>query len=107
MSDAFLIMSNFPDLPSAQNMARHLVEARLAACVNLCHPVQSVYRWQEKIEYAEEVALHIKTTAGNRVQVEQAILAAHPYEVPEIIAIKIHEGYAPYLQWIAQETSSK
>jgi periplasmic divalent cation tolerance protein len=104
MHEALMVISNFPSLETAQQSAKELVENKLAACVNIHHPVQSVYRWQGKIEQAEEVTRHIKTTANNFSKIEQVIIKNHPYEVPEIIAIKIESGYAPYMQWIAQES---
>ncbi len=104
MNEALLVISNFPSLETAQHSAKELVENQLAACVNIHHPVQSVYRWQGKMEQVEEVTLHIKTTSNNLSKIEQVIIKNHPYEVPEIIAIKIESGYAPYMQWIAQES---
>lgn len=104
MHEALLVISNFPSLETAQQSAKELVESNLAACVNLYHPVQSIYRWRGEVEQAEEVAVHIKTIASNLSKIEQVIIKNHPYEVPEIIALKIEGGYTPYLQWIAEET---
>lgn len=107
MSDAqvLMVMSNAPDQASAQVLARTLVDAKLAACVNILPAVQSVYRWQGQIEQADEVTLLIKTTRQNYAQLQQALVSAHPYDVPELIAWPITEGYAPYLQWVAAETT--
>ncbi len=107
MNEAMLVITNFPNLETAQQSAQELVELKLAACVNLFNPVQSIYSWQGKIEQAEEVSLHIKTTKNNLKKIETIIIKNHPYEVPEIIALKIESGYAPYMQWIAQESSQK
>ena len=107
MDEAMLVITNFPNLETAQQSAQELVELKLAACVNLFNPVQSIYSWQGKIEQAEEVSLHIKTTKNNLKKIETIIIKNHPYEVPEIIALKIESGYAPYMQWIAQESSQK
>jgi periplasmic divalent cation tolerance protein len=107
MNEAMLVITNFPNLETAQQSAQELVELKLAACVNLFNPVQSIYSWQGKIEQAEEVSLHIKTTKNNLTKIETIIIKNHPYEVPEIIALKIESGYAPYMQWIAQESSQK
>jgi periplasmic divalent cation tolerance protein len=105
MDEAMLVITNFPNLETAQQSAQELVELKLAACVNLFNPVQSIYRWQGKIEQAEEVSIHIKTTKNNLTKIEQVIIKNHPYDVPEIIALKIENGYVPYLQWIAKESS--
>ena len=107
MNEAMLVITNFPNIETAQQSAQELVELKLAACVNLFNPVQSIYSWQGKIEQAEEVSLHIKTTKNNLTKIETIIIKNHPYEVPEIIALKIESGYAPYMQWIAQESSQK
>lgn len=105
MDQALLVLTNVPDLECAQLIARTLVEARLAACVNLLPAVQSIYRWQGHIEEATEITLLIKTTSQQVDSLQTAIVKLHPYDVPEIIATPIVAGYAPYLQWIATETA--
>jgi periplasmic divalent cation tolerance protein len=105
MEQVLLVMTNLPDAATAQALARALVQAKLAACVNLLPGVQSVYRWQGKVEQANEITLYIKTTQVRYHQVEQAILAAHPYDLPEVIAVPL-TGHAAYLHWIKQETAS-
>lgn len=99
-----LVITNFPDRASALALAQKLVDARLAACVNVLADCISVYRWQEKIESASEVPVFIKTLAQHYPKVEQAIKAGHPYELPEIIAVPINDGLPAYMQWIAAET---
>lgn len=107
MSDTqvLIVMSNVPDAATAKGLARALVEARLAACVNILPAVQSIYRWQGQIEQADEVTLLIKTTREHYPQLQQALVAAHPYDLPEVIAWPVAEGYAPYLHWVAAETA--
>lgn len=102
--DALLVLTNLPDVASAQALAAHLVERRLAACVNILAPCRSVYRWQGKIEDAEEVPLLIKTAAARYPDVEAAIRERHPYELPEIIAVPLNLGLPEYLGWVAAET---
>lgn len=102
--DVRLVFCTCPDHPSAHALAHHLVAQRLAACVNLLPPMQSVYRWQEQIEQTEEVQLLIKTCADRMEALRTAILERHPYELPEIIAISPSDGLPPYLDWIRAQT---
>lgn len=106
MEQVLLVMSNFPDAASAADMARSLVERKLVACVNCLPGVRSVYRWQGAIEEAEEVTLLMKTTQGRYAELERAIRVAHPYQLPEIIAIPVTAGLPAYLQWVADETGN-
>lgn len=102
-----LILTNLPDAASAQALATMLVGGRLAACVNVLAPCSSVYRWQGAIENAREVPLLIKTTAARYADLEAAIRAAHPYELPEIIAVPIAHGLPDYLDWVVTETRTE
>ena len=102
-----LVFTNLPDAQSAQTLAAHLVEARLAACVNILAPCRSVYRWEGKIEDAAEVPLLIKTTAARYPALEAAIRARHSYELPEIVAVPIECGLPGYLAWVAAETADE
>lgn len=99
-----LVMTNMPDQASAEMLASALVEQRVAACVNVLAPVRSVYRWKGEVEAASEVPLLIKTTAVRYPMLEQAILAGHPYELPEIVAVSVEHGLPAYLDWVAAET---
>ena len=102
--ESLLVLTACPDAECAQRIARTLVEDRLAACVNQLPAVVSTYRWDGAIESATEVPLLIKCTRDGYPRVEQAIRALHPYRLPEIIALPIAMGYAPYLRWIEAET---
>ena len=102
--DARLVFCTCPDTSTAQSLARHLVERKLAACVNLLPRIQSVYRWQERIEQAEEVQLLIKTTADRLEALTAALLQHHPYELPEILAVSPSAGLPAYLDWIRAQT---
>jgi periplasmic divalent cation tolerance protein len=102
-----LIWTNLPDRPGAEALAHSLVERGLAACVNILPAVHSVYRWQGAIEEATEISLLIKTSSARYAELEQAIEAAHPYELPEIIAIPIQAGLPAYLEWLLQETNRR
>ena len=102
--ETLLVLTHLPNAESAQSLARDLVEQRLAACVNILAPCRSLYRWQGKVEDAEEVPLLIKTTATRYNALEAAICARHPYELPEIIAVTVACGLPDYLAWVAAET---
>lgn len=101
-----LVFTNLPDAHSAQTIARLLIEQRLAACVTMLAPCNSLYRWQGKIEEASEVPLLIKTTTACYNDVEAAIRSHHPYELPEIIAVSVERGLPEYLSWVAAQTTS-
>lgn len=103
--DALLVITTLPDEESARRLAAQLVEQRVAACVNILAPCRSVYRWQGRVEEAEEVPLLVKTTAARYAALEEAIRAHHPYELPEIVAVRIDRGLPDYLAWVAEETA--
>ncbi len=102
--DVRLVFCTCPDTATAHALAHHLVERRLAACVNLLPPMQSVYRWQEQIEQAQEVQLLIKTCADRLEALTAAITQQHPYELPEIVAISPCAGLPAYMEWIRAQT---
>lgn len=102
--ETILVVTNLPDSASASRLAHQLIEARAAACVNQLAPCTSIYRWQGKIESASEVPLLIKTTRSAYPRLEKLIREAHPYELPEIIAVSVEAGLPAYLGWIDEET---
>ncbi len=102
--ESVLVITNFPDKKTASALAEALIEQRVAACVNMLSPCTSVYRWQDKIESAEEIPMLIKTQRQHYERVEQLIKIMHPYELPEVIMVPITRGLPAYLQWIADET---
>lgn len=102
--DALLVLTTLPDRASAERLAAALVEAHAAACVNILGGCTSVYRWQGKTETAGEIPLLIKTTRAAYARLEAAVLAQHPYELPEIVAVPVSAGLPAYLQWVAEET---
>ncbi|MCX7152793.1 MAG: divalent-cation tolerance protein CutA [Proteobacteria bacterium] len=99
-----LVMTNIHYQARAEILAAALVEQSVAACVNVLPPAQSVYRWKGCVESASEVPLLIKTTAERYPILEEAILAGHPYELPEIVAVPVEYGLPAYLDWVAAET---
>lgn len=98
------VLTNLPDSDSAFNVARHLVDLRLAACVNVLAPATSFYRWEGAREEATEYPLLIKSTSERYAELEDAIRRMHPYSLPEIIAWPIERGSPDYLAWVAAET---
>lgn len=106
MNQPLLVLTNAPDRATAERIARHLVETRVAACVNILASCRSVYRWQGAVEEADEVPLLVKTITDRYPAVEQAIRALHPYEVPEIVALDITHGLPAYLGWVADQSGS-
>ncbi len=108
MSDNhLLIYCTCPDQDSAQSIANTLVDRQLAACVNILPGIQSVYHWEGKREKAQEYLLTIKTLRSVYTSLEQAIVALHPYELPEIIAVPITHGLAGYLAWIDDNVANE
>ncbi|UCV15104.1 divalent-cation tolerance protein CutA [Quatrionicoccus australiensis] len=99
-----LILCNCPDEEVANRIALAVLESGLAACVNILPRIQSLYRWQGKIESATEIPLFIKSTAANYPALEAAIQKLHPYDIPEIIALPVERGLPAYLNWVAAET---
>jgi len=101
MTDKRIVLSTAGSEEEARTIARHLVENRLAACVNIVPQIESIYRWQGKMESSQEWLLVIKTTAERFATVRDAIRELHSYELPECIAVNIEDGSPPYLQWLA------
>jgi periplasmic divalent cation tolerance protein len=87
----------------AERIAVELVERRLAGCVQIAGPIRSTYRWQGKVENADEWLCIAKTERGQLAAIEQLLATLHPYEVPELIATPIVDGGAAYLKWLAEQ----
>jgi periplasmic divalent cation tolerance protein len=102
MTDKLLVLTTTGLEAEARKIAEMLIERRLAACVNIIPRIQSVYRWQGKVENAEEFLLIAKTSQGKEQEVHAAIREMHSYELAESISIPIHGGSAAYLQWISE-----
>lgn len=86
-------------------IATSLVEEKLAACVNILPQVKSIYRWEGKLESADEFVLMIKTRREIFTNVRERVCKLHPYELPEIIAVPIEAGLEPYLNWITESVN--
>ena len=101
-----LVFTNLPDRAAAERLADRLVDEKLAACVNILAPCRSVYRWKGAVQHDEEHPMLIKTTSERYAALERALREGHPYELPEIIAVPVERGLAPYLDWVAAETKA-
>ena len=101
MTDKRIVLCTAGSEGEARKIAHHLVEHRLAACVNIVPQIESVYRWQGKIESSREWLLLIKTSAERFAAVSDAIRELHSYDLPECIAVNIEDGSPEYLQWLA------
>ncbi len=100
--ESILVLCTCPDNNVAEALALALVERKLAACVNITGSIQSIYRWEDKINKDKEVLLLIKTTQKAWKLLEQTLLELHPYDVPEIIALPIVAGSQDYLSWVGE-----
>ncbi|WP_242345783.1 divalent-cation tolerance protein CutA [Anaeromyxobacter terrae] len=104
MHDALVVLVTTPSAEKAAEIARALVEERLAACGNVVPAVRSIYRWEGKVQDDAEALLLLKTTRARFEALRERVLALHPYDVPEVIALSVEAGSAPYLAWIAGAT---
>lgn len=102
-----LLLCTCPDQKSAEDIAGHLINLNLAACVNVIAGVTSIYKWQGQLEKSQEHLLLIKSHHDQYSAIENKIKLLHPYELPEIIAVPIERGLPEYLQWINQCLSTK
>ncbi|MCP3870991.1 MAG: divalent-cation tolerance protein CutA [Gammaproteobacteria bacterium] len=107
MKDALIVFCTCPDMGSAQRISESLVDRDLAACVNISSPVTSVYKWQGKLETAEEILLLIKTNSSRYEALQQSLVDLHPYELPEVVAVPVSQGLPGYLDWINQCTKTE
>ena len=102
MTDKRIVLTTAGSQEEARKIAHGLVERRLAACVNIAGPVESVFRWQGKVETESEFLLVIKTTAAAFERVRDTIKELHSYELPECVLLSVEDGSAAYLTWIGE-----
>ena len=102
--DCVIVSTTLPAGADSIRFGKKLLDERLAACVTSRPGVQSVYRWQDRIEHTEEQQIVIKTTRSRVDQLGKKILAIHPYEVPELIVVPVIDGNVDYLNWVANST---
>ena len=106
MTDVDVLLMTAPSAEVAEAIVSALVGDKLIACGNITMPIASIYRWQGETERAAEVLVIMKTTADKVAAVMQRISALHPYEVPEILVLPVHEGHQPYLDWVRESVES-
>ncbi|HKR95615.1 MAG TPA: divalent-cation tolerance protein CutA [Candidatus Angelobacter sp.] len=104
MSNARIVLTTAGPQEEARKIAHALVEKRLAACVNIVPQIESVYRWQGKVESATEWLLIIKTQASAFERIRDAVKELHSYDLPECIMLEVAEGDKAYLDWLAKNT---
>ncbi|KAA9131610.1 divalent-cation tolerance protein CutA [Marinihelvus fidelis] len=105
MNETITIFCTCPDEETAGRLAEGLVEARHAACVNILPGVRSVYRWEDRVERAREALMIIKTTSTHFFVIERWMAEHHPYDVPELVAVRAEHVSEPYLAWLRQSVS--
>jgi periplasmic divalent cation tolerance protein len=102
--DTRIVWVTFPDRETARKIGTQLVESQLAACVNLVPGAESIYRWQGKVEQAQEVLAVFKIRSSDWQMFEARLKDLHPYEVPEIVAFSPTEIHQPYADWVREMT---
>ena len=105
MTDFQIVLSTCADQEQAERIAHRLVEQQVAACVNILPGVQSIYRWNEKIESGNETLVLFKLGDDRRSNFQETLRLLHPYEVPEIIFVPISSGLPEYLHWVTESCS--
>ena len=103
--DPIVVFITAPNADEARLLAETLVTSRLAACIQILPEIESIYRWQGKIERQPEVLLIGKTTRRKFSELEAAVRRIHSYETPEIVAVSIAEASSPYLDWLIKNTA--
>jgi periplasmic divalent cation tolerance protein len=102
--EVLLAFSTFPDLETARRIARDLVTENFAACANIVPAIESIYRWQGKIEQGNETLVLFKTTSARSAAFQEQLKSLHPYDVPEIIFLPVTTGLPDYLRWVADNS---
>lgn len=107
LNEFIQVLTTVDDEEKASEIARVLLEKRVAACVQILGPIASSYWWKGKIERTNEWMCMAKARAADYEAIEATIRDIHPYEVPEILALPLYAGYAAYLKWIHEETTTR
>jgi periplasmic divalent cation tolerance protein len=107
MTDVVIVLTTVPEGDLGDTIARRLIEERVAACVNVCAPMTSLYRWRGAVERETERQLVIKTTREHVPAVQACIAELHSYELPEFIVLAVADGSTAYLDWLQGEVTCK
>jgi periplasmic divalent cation tolerance protein len=102
--NGIIVLSTYPDEQTAAKISRKIVESKLAACVNLTE-IRSLYWWNDKIEDSKECLAIFKSTSSTSKMLREAIAKSHPYEVPEIVEIKMNSVSSSYLRWMVESVT--
>jgi periplasmic divalent cation tolerance protein len=102
--EVLLVLSTFPEIETARRIARELVTENLAACANIIPAIESIYRWQGKVEEERETLVLFKTRVARYAAFQDKLKSLHPYEVPEIICLEVRDGLPEYLNWVIENT---
>lgn len=100
----YVVLSTCPDAETAAGIARVLIEDSLVACVNILPGLRSMYRWNDSVQDEQEVLMILKTPADRLPDARQRLVALHPYEVPEVVALPVADGHDAYLSWVCSAT---
>ena len=101
-----LAFSTFPEIDTARRIAGELVDQGFAACANLIPKIESIYRWQGKLEQGDETLVLFKTTSARFAAFQEKLKSLHPYEVPEIVSVPVRAGWPAYLRWVTENVNS-
>jgi periplasmic divalent cation tolerance protein len=104
--EILLALSTFPDAETARRISNQLVTEKFAACANILPGVESIYRWKEKIETANETLVFFKLSQDRQAAFQEKLRSLHPYEVPEIVFVPVASGLPDYLRWVAESCAS-
>ena len=102
-ADVLIAFTTFPNSTAAEECVRRLVTRGLIACGNVLSGARSIYRWQGQVETSDEVVVIMKMRADHWPAVEAAVQEHHPYDVPELLAVPVSHGLAPYVAWVTGE----
>ena len=103
--EILLVLSTFPDAEIARQIAEQLVTEHFVACANILPGVQSIYHWQGKVEKTAETMVFFKTTVTRLPALQVKLKTLHPYEVPEIVVVRVSDGLPEYLRWVSENCS--
>lgn len=107
MSDVIVVFVTAGAIGEARRIADHLVETRLAACVQVLPEIESVYRWNGEVQREKEVLVLAKTTADKFAELEKSVRSIHSYETPEIVAVPVSAISEPYRLWLIESVSAR